>query len=146
MLRQVPLKGYWASITHSLRLFQKVEIFIPLKVLALWYWLHVDSYPLVWFTFKENVNFCSILYLSRSTSINTQHSSLWDTLWMMLFTKDHIMKTHWQNQLKSLALVKKFSIKFDTKRKCRTCPMPHWIKGNVGLDPAHRTYQILIKL
>ena len=33
----------------------------------------------------------SIFYFSKSTSINTQYSSLWDTLKMMLFTKYFIL-------------------------------------------------------
>ena len=33
------------------------------------------------------MNISSIFYFSKSTSINTQYSSLWDTLKMMLFTK-----------------------------------------------------------
>ena len=33
------------------------------------------------------MNISSIFYFSKSTSINTQYSSLWDTLEMMLFTK-----------------------------------------------------------
>ena len=37
--------------------------------------------------FGRNMNISSIFYFSKSTSINTQHSSLWDTLEMMLFTK-----------------------------------------------------------
>ena len=37
--------------------------------------------------FWRNINISSIFYFSKSTSINTQYSSLWDTLKMMLFTK-----------------------------------------------------------
>ena len=56
--------------------------------------------------FWRNVNISSIFFFSKSTSINTQYSCLWDTLKMMLFTKYLIkMKTHWQNQLKISALV-----------------------------------------
>ena len=45
----------------------------------------------------------SIFYFSKSTSINTQYSSLWDTLKMMLFSIYKIlnkMKMLLQNQLK----------------------------------------------
>ena len=37
--------------------------------------------------FWRNMNISSIFYFSKSTSINTQYSSLWDTLEMMLSTK-----------------------------------------------------------
>ena len=37
--------------------------------------------------FWRNMNISGILYFSKSTSINTQYSSLWNTLKMMLFTK-----------------------------------------------------------
>ena len=37
--------------------------------------------------FWRNISICSIFYFSKSTSINAQYSSLWDTLKMMLFTK-----------------------------------------------------------
>ena len=37
------------------------------------------------------MNISSIFYFSKSTSINTQYSSLWGTLKMMLFTK-HLIK------------------------------------------------------
>ena len=37
--------------------------------------------------FWRNMNISSIFYFSKSTSINTQYSNLWDTLNMMLFTK-----------------------------------------------------------
>ena len=37
--------------------------------------------------FWRNMNISSIFYFSKSTSVNTQYSSLWDTLKMMLFTK-----------------------------------------------------------
>ena len=35
----------------------------------------------------RNMNISTIFYFSKSLSINTQNSSLWDTLKMMLFTK-----------------------------------------------------------
>ena len=37
--------------------------------------------------FWRNMNISSIFYFSKSASINTQYSSLWDTLKVMLFTK-----------------------------------------------------------
>ena len=48
--------------------------------------MQVDSYFLI------NINISNILYFSKSTSTNAQYSGLWDTLWMMLFTKEHIWK------------------------------------------------------
>ena len=54
--------------------------------------------------FWRNKNISSILYFSKSTSINIQHSSLLDTLKMMLFTK-YLMKMHWHNKLKISVLV-----------------------------------------
>ena len=40
----------------------------------------------------RNIDICSNFYFFKSTSINTQHSGLWDTLGIML--------THWPNRLK----------------------------------------------
>ena len=69
------------------QLFQKkLEIFIPLEVLA---WVMTTCWVLgsrliyLW----RNMHISSIFYFSKSTSINTQHSSLWNTLKIMLFTK-----------------------------------------------------------
>ena len=42
--------------------------------------------------FWRNMSISSIFYFSKSTSINTQYSSLWDTLKMMLFIKYLIFK------------------------------------------------------
>ena len=78
--------------------------------------------------FWRNINIFSIFYFSKSTSINIQCSSLWDTLKMMLFTKylikwKRIGRISWKFQywfnLKS-------SIEIDIKRynRCYTCPMP----------------------
>ena len=64
------------------------------------------------------MNNSSILYFSKSTSINTQYSSLWGTLEMMLFTK-YLIKwkrigriswkfRYWFNL--------KFSVELDTKK------------------------------
>ena len=65
---------------------KKSVIFIPLQVLA---WVktacQVLSSRLTYFW--RNMNISSIFYFSKSTSINTQYSSLWGTLEMMLFTK-----------------------------------------------------------
>ena len=68
-----------------------------------------------------------LLYFPKLTSINTQYSSLWDTLEIMLFTKyPHKMKTHWQNQLKMswkwFNLISSWDL--DLKRWCYICPMP----------------------
>ena len=81
------LKGHWTSITSSPNFLpKKVGIFIPLEVLALVmtaYWVLHSRLIYFW----RNTNISSIFYFSKSTSINTQYSSLWDTLKMMLFTK-----------------------------------------------------------
>ena len=65
---------------------QKVGIFIPLEVLA---WVktacRVLRSRLTYFW--RNMNISSIFYFSKSTSINTQYSSLWGSLKIMLFTK-----------------------------------------------------------
>ena len=65
---------------------KKVEILIPLEVLA---WVMTACWVLHsrLTYFGRNVNISSIFYFSKATSINTQCSSLWDTLKMMLFTK-----------------------------------------------------------
>ena len=50
------------------------------------------------------MNISSIFYFSKSTSIDVQHSSQWDTLKMMLFTKYlikwtyHIGRISWKFQ------------------------------------------------
>ena len=65
---------------------KKVGIFIPLEVLA---WVMTACRVLCsrLTYFWRYMNISSIFYFSKSTSINTQYSSLWDTLKMMLFTK-----------------------------------------------------------
>ena len=65
---------------------KKVRIFIPLEVLA---WVMTACWVLRsrLIYFWRNLNISSIFYFSKSTSINTQYSSLWDTLEMMLFIK-----------------------------------------------------------
>ena len=65
---------------------KKVGIFIPLEVLA---WVKTTCQVLrsrLTYSWR-NMNICSIFYFSKSTSINTQYSSLLGTLKMMLFTK-----------------------------------------------------------
>ena len=65
---------------------KKVGIFVPFEVLA-WemtaYWVSRCRLTYFW----RNMNISSIFYFSKSTSINTQYRSQWDTLEMMLFTK-----------------------------------------------------------
>ena len=51
------------------------------------------------------MNIPSIFYFSKSTSINTQHSSQLDSLGMVLFTEDHMKLKCCENQLKSMLLV-----------------------------------------
>ena len=46
------------------------------------YWVLCSTLTYFW----RNMNISSIFYFSKSSSINTQYSSLWDTLKMMLFT------------------------------------------------------------
>ena len=65
---------------------KKVGIFIPLEVLA-WVMTACWVLPSRLTYFWKNMNIFGIFYFSKSTSINTQYSSLWDTLKMMLFTK-----------------------------------------------------------
>ena len=62
-----------------------------------WVLLSVQTY------FRRNMNIWSIFYFSKSTLINTQYSSLWDTLKMILFTKylikwKHIGRINWKFQ------------------------------------------------
>ena len=82
-----PFKGALDKFNIIPQLFpKKVGIFIPLEVLA---WVisacRVLRSRLTYFWRCMNIS--SIFYFSKSTSINTQYSSLWDTLKMMLFTK-----------------------------------------------------------
>ena len=85
--RYIDLKGHWTSSTSSPTFSKKVEIFIPLEVLALVMTAcGVLRSRLTYFWGYMNIS--SIFYFSKSTSINTQlFSSLWGTLKMMLFTK-----------------------------------------------------------
>ena len=85
--RLVVLKGHWTSSTSSPTFFpKKVGIFIPLEVLA---WVKTACQVLRsrLTYFWRNMNISNVFYFSKSTSINTQYSSLWGTLKMMLFTK-----------------------------------------------------------
>ena len=65
---------------------KKVGIFIPLELLA-WVMTACRVLRSRLTYFWRYMNISSIFYFSKSTSINTQYSSLWDTLKMMLFTK-----------------------------------------------------------
>ena len=65
---------------------KKIGIFIPLEVLA-WVMTVCQVLRSRLTYFWRYMNISSIFYFSKSTSINTQYSSLWDTLKMMLFTK-----------------------------------------------------------
>ena len=81
------LKGALDKYNIIPQLFPKrVGIFIPLEVLA-WVmtacWVLCSRLTYFW----RNMNISSIFYFSKSTSINTQYSSVWDTLKMMLFIK-----------------------------------------------------------
>ena len=81
------IKGTMDKFNIIPQLFpKKVGIFIPLAVLA---WVmtacRVLCSRLIYFW--RNTNIYSIFYFSKSTLINTQYGSLWDTLRMMLLTK-----------------------------------------------------------
>ena len=75
-------------------------IFIPLKVLA-WDWVMTACWVLrsrlihLW----RNMNISCIFCFSKSTSISTQYSSLWDTLEMMMFTK-YFIKWKWIGRIR----------------------------------------------
>ena len=94
------LKGALDKFNIILQLFpKKVGIFIPLEVLA-WvmttFWVLCSRLTYFW----RYMNISSIFYFSKSTSINTQCSSLWNTLKMKLFTKylikwKHIGRISW---------------------------------------------------
>ena len=72
----------------------------------------------------RNMIISSIFYFSKSTSINTQYSGLWDTEGIVLFTKDHIKWKHigritWKNWF---WFILTFSAELDAKRdKCLHC-------------------------
>ena len=91
------LKGHWTSKTSSSpKFFKKVGIFIPMEVLA-WVltacWVLRSRLTYFWW----NMNISSVFYFSKSSSINTQYSCLWDTMKMMLFTK-YLKKTNKQTK------------------------------------------------
>ena len=65
---------------------KRVGIFIPLEVLA-WVMTACRVLHSRLTYFWKYMNISSIFYFSKSTSINTQYSSLWDILKMMLFTE-----------------------------------------------------------
>ena len=102
-----------------------VEIFILLEVLACVMtacWILHSSLIYFW----RNMHISSIFYFSKSVSINTQYSSLWDTLKMMLFSIYKIlnkMKMLRQNQLK-ISVSVLFKTLYWSRNRCYTCPMP----------------------
>ena len=68
--------------------------------------------------FLRNIDICINSYFFKSTSINTQYSGLWDTLRMMLFTKNQIKwkcigRIGWNFWY---WFILKFSLEQDTKR------------------------------
>ena len=101
------LEGHWTSVRSSLTFSKKkkksktkqVEIFTPLKILALimtaYWFLHSK---LIYF--HRNMNISRIFYFLKSTSINTQYSQ-WPTGHSVedAVAKDHIKTMLWQNQL-----------------------------------------------
>ena len=96
---------------------QKVEIFMPLEVLA---WVMTACWVLHsrFIYFWRNTNISSIFYFSKSTSINTQYSSLWDTLKVMLFTK-YLIKWKLVDRISwkfRYWINRKFSVELDIKR------------------------------
>ena len=71
------LKGHWTSSASSPNFFQKQLGFLYMLawvMTACWVPHYTSTH------FWRNMNISSILYFSKSTSINTQYSSLWDTL------------------------------------------------------------------
>ena len=114
---------------------KKVGIFIPLKVMA---WVKTTCRVLRsrLTYFWRNINISSIFYFSKSTSINTQYSSLWGTLKMMLFTKylikwKRIGRISWNFRY---WFYFKSSIELYIKRLdviLVQCPFKHWMSGNL---------------
>ena len=102
-----------------------VEIFILLEVLAcVMTACRILHSSLIYFW--RNMHISSIFYFSKSTSKNTQYSSLWDTLKMMLFSIYKIlnkMKMLRQNQLK-ISVSVLFKTLYWSRNRCYTCPMP----------------------
>ena len=120
------LKEHWTSITSSPTFSPKSWDFCTIRSVG------IDNDYILSFTFYSrltyfwrNMNISSIFYFSKSTSINTQYSSLWDTLKMMLFTKYFIKWNcvgriswkfwHWFDLKSSTELV--------IKDRCYTCLM-----------------------
>ena len=128
------IKGALDNLNIIPQLFpKKVGIFIPLEVLA---WVMtaclVLHSRLIYFV--RSMNISSIFYFAKSPSINTQNTSLWDTLQMMLFMKYLVkMKTHWQNRLKISVL---FNLKFSRLQKIDVllvqCPFKKAAMGKKG--------------
>ena len=87
------IKGALDKYYIILQLSPKSWDFILLEVLA-WVmtacWILHSSLIYFW----RNMHISSIFYFSKSTSINIQYSSLWDTLKMMLFIKYIIKWKH----------------------------------------------------
>ena len=84
---RVQVKGHWTSITSCPNFFQKRLGFLyRLEVLA---WVMTTCWVLRsrLIYFQKNVNISCFFYFSKLTLINTQYSSLWGTLKMMLYTK-----------------------------------------------------------
>ena len=87
LLLSTSVKGALDKFNIIPQLFpKKVGIFIPLEVLA-WVMTACQVVRSRLTYFWRYINIPSVFYFSKSTSINTQYSSLWDTLKMMLFTK-----------------------------------------------------------
>ena len=145
------LKGYCTSITSSsvFCFFVLLCLFVCLFVVCFFDWilipvfvfvfvlfcfvlfcflLHPDSYLLVWLTFKE----ISVFLPFSIFQIRLQHSDLWDTLRMMLFTKrPHKKKMHWQNQLKNLAFVHFMFLYWIRHKKLDVILVPCPFKQNI---------------
>ena len=132
------IKGALDKNNIILQLFpKKVGVFIPKEVLA-WimtaWWLLLSRRTYFW----RNVNISSIFYFSKSTSINTQYSSLWDILKMMQFTK-YLIKWkrigrmtwkvwYWFNSKSSIELdIKRWMQGCKQKEKARKAWKSAWI-------------------
>ena len=81
--------------------------------------MHAEFYILDWLKYWRNMNISSIFYFSKLTSINTQYSSVWDTLKMMLFTK-YLKK--WKRFVRiSWKFQSWFNSNFSIENICYTC-------------------------
>ena len=97
----------------------------------LWFLYHIKSWhawvmTACWVScsrltnFQRNMNISTIFYFSKSTSINTQYSSLWDILMMMLFTKYPI-------KWKRIGIIRwKFQYWFNVKSSIELDLKGHW--------------------